>query len=220
MNRIRLTILLFVITSTGFSQSKIPCDASLWSHVYHDYRLKVIEQCKTVTGIVESKKREKDGDWHIRLTLDAGQENLLNEKNISEQKGCLVIEVICACEVTQSDAIGSCEGFLNNVRVPEGGEHISVTGSYVFDSQHGWNEIHPITEIVVLGTTTEIKTVPVKSSYTQPSGVAYLCSGSSEVYHINPNCEGLTRCKHQIIKTTIDSAVNYYHRRLCKICGN
>jgi hypothetical protein len=151
MKRILSSVVFILgLASFAYSQTNTPCDASLWQHVYHDYRLKVIEQCKTVTGVVFSRKKEKDGDWHIRLQLDGGQENLLNEKNISEQKGCLVIEIICACEVTQSDAIGSCENYFNNVKVPLVGEHILVTGSYVFDSQHGWNEIHPITSIALL----------------------------------------------------------------------
>jgi hypothetical protein len=222
INRIRLSVLFILFSGIGFSQSNIPCDATLWQHIYHDYRLKVIEQCKTVTGVVESKKKEKDGDWHIRLRLDAGQENLLNEKNMSGQHGCLVIEVICACEVSQSDAIGSCENYINNVKVPEIGEHVSVTGSYVLDADHGWNEIHPITKILILGATEErhqSTTTAQPINNVQSGNAAYMCSGSSEVYHTNPNCTGLARCLHNVIKTSTDSAVVYYHRRLCKICG-
>jgi len=218
-----LSIILF--GNNAHAQTPIPCNSTLWQHVYHSYRLKVIEECKTVTGIVEAKKREKDGDWHIRLRLDDGQEGLLNEKNISEQHGCLVIEIICACEVTQTDAIGSCQGFLNNVKVPEVGEHVSVTGSYVNDGQHGWNEIHPITSIVALdgsagiSSSREVKTQPAPSNYANNGKYVYLCSGSSQVYHLDPNCSGLKRCQYQIIRTTVDSAEGYYHRRACKECG-
>ncbi len=222
MRRVKLSILLILFAVPGFSQTNTPCDASLWQHVYHDYRLHIIEKCKNVTGVVEFKRREKDGDWHIRLQLDSGQYGLLNEKNISEQHGCLVIELICACEVSQTDAVGSCEGFVNDVRVPEVGEHIRVTGSYVYDSQHGWNEIHPITKIVVLGAATtapEVKIQTAPSKVVFSNNEAYMCSGKSEVYHTNPNCSGLSKCNHSIIKSTADSAVNYYHRRLCKICG-
>jgi len=148
--RVNLFLLFLFLTGPTITWISGQCDSSLWVHVYHNYRLKVIQECKTVTGVVDSKRREKDGDYHIRLRLDSGQENLLNDKNISEQHGCLVIEIICSCEVTQSDAISSCEGFVNNLKVPEIGDHIRVTGSYVYDTQHGWNEIHPITKIVVL----------------------------------------------------------------------
>ena len=59
----------------------IPCDASLWQHVYHSYRLEVKEECKVVTGTIDFLRKEADGDYHIRLKLDSGQNNLLNEKN-------------------------------------------------------------------------------------------------------------------------------------------
>jgi len=95
-------------------------------------------------------KREKDGDYHIRVQLDSGQENLINEKNILVQHGCLVVEIICGCEVSQSDAIETCQGYLNNVIVPKIGQHGYFTGSYVYDSEHGWNEIHPVTKIVLI----------------------------------------------------------------------
>ncbi len=202
------------------AQSTIPCDTSLWQHVYHKYRLEVKEECKTVSGVVLAKKIEADGDYHIRLKLDPGQGQLLNEKNISVQDSCLVIEAVCAHEVTQTDAISACENYVNNVRIPEVGEHIRVTGSYVLDTQHGWLEIHPITAIIVLGKVDVSPAIKTRSANTSSlTQVAYICSGSSQVYHINSGCSGLSHCTHAIIKTTQDSAISYYHRRLCKICG-
>ena len=132
------------------STKEIPCDDTLWNHVYHKNRLKVIEQCKIVRGIIIKEKNEKDGDLHILLKLDSGQENLLNDMNINQQKGCLVIEPICEHDVTQQDAIEACEGYVNKVYIPKKGEHVEVTGSYVNDTQHGWNEIHPITKITII----------------------------------------------------------------------
>jgi len=128
----------------------IPCDASLWEHVYHSYRLEVREECKVVTGTIELLRKEADGDYHIRLKLDSEQNNLLNEKNYDEQKGCLVLEPVCANKVTQKDAIKSCEDFVNSVYIPHIGEHVKVTGSYVLDKEHGWMEIHPVTKIEVM----------------------------------------------------------------------
>lgn len=117
-----------------------------YSHIYHSKRLKLIQENKTVTGTVEHIIQEKDGDYHIRLKLDSCQ-NLLNQKNIDRQHGCLVLEIICACEVTQVDAIDACRGFINNVVAPKVGQHITVTGSYVLDQEHGWNELHPVTAL-------------------------------------------------------------------------
>jgi hypothetical protein len=126
-----------------------PRDSSLWAHIYHDERLKVLKSRITATGVIERVRKEKDGDDHILLHLDAGQENLLNEKNIREQHGDLVVEPICVNKVKQEDAIVPCSGYLNNVVLPDVGDTVSVTGTYVLDMEHGWNEIHPVTEIVV-----------------------------------------------------------------------
>ena len=136
--------------SSDTHKNEIACDDTLWNHVYHKYRLTIIEQCKTVRGVIVKEKNEKDGDIHILLRLDAGQDNLLNDMNIKQQKGCLVIEPICEHDVTQRDAIGACEGYVNKVYIPHVGEHVEVTGSYVNDTQHGWNEIHPITKITII----------------------------------------------------------------------
>ena len=100
-----------------------------------------------MTGTIELLRKEADGDYHILLKLDTGQNNLLNEKNYEEQKGCLVLEPVCVNKVTQKDAIKSCEDFVNKVYIPHTGEHVKVTGSYVLDKEHGWMEIHPVTKI-------------------------------------------------------------------------
>src|SRR2546421_3667832 len=133
------------------------CDESLWQHVYTgdprkftkpEDRLHVIERCKAVTGTIFSIKPEKDGDFHIRLTLDPGEEGLLNAKNTSGQLGKLVIEPVCESHVTQRDTLqeGVCTGFSQNLH-PLVGQHVVVIGAYVTDMEHGWNEIHPVTSI-------------------------------------------------------------------------
>jgi hypothetical protein len=161
VNRV-LTILIFlVIISIPIylilkNSNKPPpvtntnCDSRLWEHVYHKYRLDVIEECKTVSGTIERIKPEDDGDLHIQLKLDAGQENLLNDKNYQVQHGNLIIEPICVERVTQADARGPCSDYINNVKIPRIGEHVKVTGSYVNDKEHGWNEIHPVTAIEII----------------------------------------------------------------------
>lgn len=139
-------------TSRDTAKDQVPlsnCDSKLWEHVYHKYRLKVIEECKTVTGTIEKIRKENDGDLHILLKLDDGQENLLNDGNIAKQHGDLVLEPICVNKVTQEDAIEPCLSYVNNVNIPSVGDRVNVTGSYVFDSEHGWNEIHPVTSIEI-----------------------------------------------------------------------
>jgi hypothetical protein len=125
------------------------CDQSLWNHIYNPQRLQVVDPCKTVSGIIESKRAEADGDYHIRLKLDPQYANLVNQANVKGQFGDLVVEPICMNRVTQLDAISACRDFRQNIDVPVVGTHVQVTGSYVLDKEHGkWAEIHPVTSII------------------------------------------------------------------------
>jgi hypothetical protein len=125
------------------------CDASLWQHVYHPQRLKVVEKCIAVTGTIHHVKREADGDDHIQLKLDPEFAALLNDKNTQVQAGCLVVEPVCQGPVTQADAQAACRDFHSPVEVFAKGKHVRILGSYVLDSEanHGWMEIHPVTAI-------------------------------------------------------------------------
>jgi hypothetical protein len=135
-------------SSPSPSPSAAPsCDASLWGHVYHPDRLKVVEQCKTVSGTVEAVRFEPDGDTHIRLRTDA---SLVNAANVQYQHVDLVLEEICQGPVTQADAVQACQG-APHVLVPAVGDEVAVTGSYVLDQVHGWMEIHPVTSLTVTG---------------------------------------------------------------------
>jgi hypothetical protein len=101
-----------------------------------------------VTGVIESKRVEKDGDYHIRVKLDPPFSNLINSANIKNQFGDLVVEPICVNKVTQADAISACQNFRQNISIPPIGSHVNITGSYVLDREHGnWAEIHPVTSI-------------------------------------------------------------------------
>jgi hypothetical protein len=132
-------------TTTSISNG---CDQSLWDHVYNPSRLHVVDSCKTVTGIIESVRKEADGDFHIRLKLDSQFSNLINSANIKGQYGDMVVEPICVNRVTQADAISSCQNFRQNIVIPPVGNHVEITGSYVLDKEHGgWAEIHPVTSI-------------------------------------------------------------------------
>ncbi len=99
---------------------------------------------------MKSVRDEKDGDVHIQLSVDGQYKNMLNDKNYSGQDACLVVELICAKKVTQPDAIEPCSGYYNNVVEPHVGDNITVTGSYVLDKQHGWNEIHPVSSLSII----------------------------------------------------------------------
>ncbi len=130
--------------------SIINCDTSMWKYVYNRERLTVIEKCKTVTGIIEESHADDDGDQHMLLKLDKGQENLLTKRNHAKKQGYLVIEAVCANKTILKKVGSTCQGYINHIQIPTIGKHVKVTGSLVIDSHNGWAEIHPITHIEIL----------------------------------------------------------------------
>jgi hypothetical protein len=97
--------------------------------VYHPERLKVKSRCRVAIGTVEKVKSEVyDGDLHLELLLDRGQEGLLSSGN-ARVDGTLIVEII--------------PWDRSRVLVPEVGQRIEVVGPWVDDTAHGWNEIHP-----------------------------------------------------------------------------
>jgi hypothetical protein len=97
--------------------------------VYHPQRLKVKSRCRIAVGTVEKVKPELyDGDIHIELRLDRGQDGLLSGGN-ARVGGTLIVEIIPWDRA--------------RVLVPAEGERIEVVGPWVDDTAHGWNEIHP-----------------------------------------------------------------------------
>src|SRR5579862_45031 len=121
--------------------------------VYHPDRLEVRRACVTVTGIVRSVRREDDGDVDFDLALDASYRSRLTPANAAEQHGWLVVEIVPADEpgctpgrpprpATGSYDYGICTG--SDETPPPVGAHVSVTGPYVLDEDHGgWAEVHP-----------------------------------------------------------------------------
>lgn len=144
-----------MISATGES-----CNVGLWKHVYHGTfaqgkdRLSVIEPCKTITGTIMHAASEDDGDLHIRVKLDPPFESMLNAKNKSGQHGHFVVEPMCVGKVKQRDTLAekACTGFsqtLYDAKTMKG-RHVEITGAYVTDMEHGWNEIHPVTSIKIV----------------------------------------------------------------------
>ncbi len=122
---------------------------STQSHIYSPDRLVVYKDCQTISGIVDRVIVEADGDYHLRLGLDTQYQNLTNSVNNSDQYGDLVLEIVCAITVTQTDAIDACQNYVNHVTVPQEGQHITATGPYVLDTDHGWTEIHPVYSLTI-----------------------------------------------------------------------
>jgi hypothetical protein len=129
--------------------------------VYLSGRLRQLDRCRTVSGTVDCLKLEPDGDYHVRLRLDAPYVGLLRPANrlqtCSGQPGAhLVVEIIpqhpqgVAFRSNNADAGGFIDPAL-----PSPGAHITVTGPYVIDTNslhrilyqgqaaENWAEIHP-----------------------------------------------------------------------------
>ncbi len=144
--------------------------ASINSHVYHPSRLKLLNSCITASGIVDTKRNEDDGDIHIGLALDPVYANLTNSGN-DQQNGDLVVEIICVNPPTQADAIPLCQNYTNQIPIPDLGEHITVTGPYVLDTNHyNWAEIHPVYSLVQPSLTTGVSITGYVLNIFYPNG--------------------------------------------------
>ncbi len=93
---------------------------------------------------------EADGESHVRLALDSQYSNLTNSANDQYQYGDLVVEIICALPITQSDAVSACQNYTNTITIPTVNDHITITGPYVLDREHyNWAEIHPVYSLTI-----------------------------------------------------------------------
>ncbi len=123
------------------SEPACPLTQETWSHVWSPYRLKILQQCQTVTGtLVEAPYTEIDGDEHVIVRLDDQYTNLLNNKN----NGTLIVEPICQKQPLEPIAALACGDYRQSIYIPAVGEHVKITGDVVLDLDHGWVEIHPV----------------------------------------------------------------------------
>jgi hypothetical protein len=136
---------------SGSAASVTTCDAALWDRIYAPYRLvNQTDGCRTVTGVVRSTENVTDGDAHFLVELDAPFKAMLNDGNRKDAHGELVIEIICIHPTSKPDAAASCRGYHNRVLIPAVGDRIQATGTHVFDKNHGWMELHPVSHLSVL----------------------------------------------------------------------
>ncbi len=150
---VAVSVLVVVGMSYYYSSHNTPPCAdpdSISGHVYNPSRLDIIRSCVIASGFVDNVLKEADGDYHIRLALDSQHSNLTNSANDQRQYGDLVVEIICALPITQSDAMSACQNYTNNITIPSIDDHITVTGPYVLDTAHyNWAEIHPVYTLTI-----------------------------------------------------------------------
>ena len=134
----------------GSDHSQCTDPDSISSHVYNSYRLTIVKSCIIASGVVDNVLQEADGDYHIRLALDSQYSNFTNSANDQYQYSDLVVEIVCALPITQSDAVSACQNYTNNITIPSINDHITVTGPYVLDTAHNnWAEIHPVYTLTI-----------------------------------------------------------------------
>lgn len=118
--------------------------------MYNPARLQVINKCKIVTGVIAESNADEDGDQHMLLKLDNGQDELLTKRNFKKKQGDMVIETVCANKPTLKKVGHACDGYINKIQISQLGQHVKVTGSLVIDGHNGWAKIHPITRIEII----------------------------------------------------------------------
>lgn len=152
MRRALLAVVCTAVASVSMLAVPVAADAAQGcrdgdplENVRDPGRLRVLRHCVTATGTVRFAQRENDDDIHISLALDRKDRYLLNEGNRRKHDGTLVVEIVPAdqpgCRKGEHVRFGRCTGA--HVRTPRSGERIRVTGPWVLDRPHGWNEIHP-----------------------------------------------------------------------------
>lgn len=144
--------LFSIFCSAAFCQ--LACNKDITAHLYKPERLTGEKKCTTIKGMVREVKELPDGGYRVLIKLDPGQPTaMLNDKNISLQKGCMVVEIICAHRpITNPEAVKSCGSYENKIKVPALNDHLQITGTLVTDSDadHGWAALYPVSEILEL----------------------------------------------------------------------
>jgi hypothetical protein len=116
-------------------------------YVYDPRRLQVVQACIRVSGIVDALEMETDGDTVIHLHLDPQFQNLLRPANLTDERGDLVVELICMSQPVQPNAMVLCDGDPDPYAgpIPSSGAHVWMEGRYVLDLHHGGHsELHPL----------------------------------------------------------------------------
>ena len=133
------------------------CNGSLWKFIPTPSRLRIVNPCISITGIVDViRLHPPDGDTNLGIKLDSQYKNLLTKANFSNKliHGNMWIEMICQHKNISDNPIkkGGCKGYDGpHFIVPKKGQHVNVTGSYVIDIREGGHaEIHPVSSIKVI----------------------------------------------------------------------
>ncbi len=99
----------------------------------------LIKVCQRATGVIAKiRPIEQDGDLHILFKLDPTYVGLKNDVNNSgSPHGNLIVEFM------PRDG-----GHLPR---PKRGDRVTLVGAWITDTEHGWNELHPVWREILNG---------------------------------------------------------------------
>jgi Protein of unknown function (DUF3761) len=91
--------------------------------------------------------------------------------------------------------VSACAGYKNSMSIPPVGTHVSVTGPWVLDLDHGWLEIHPVSSFGLVAAPTPVPqatpppvvvapAAPVADPYAalRAQGVSAICNDGTKSY--------------------------------------
>lgn len=107
-----------------------------------------------VRGTVADVRPEEDGDHHVNVRPVRSDKRLLARANRTVQHGALVTEIMPG----------------QHLPVPSIGERVAVFGTWVRDTEHGWNEIHPMWAIRYFDRGYTRRALPPRNPRYKPSG--------------------------------------------------
>jgi len=119
--------------------------------VHSPDRLKVLDACKHAEGTVVNVASKDDGDFHVWFRPDPGYASLLNAQNHFQAQPAMLAEITPDCDLATNppDAQSAARCPKSRLSIPSPGDHIAIDGPWVLDTDHGWNEIHPVDSIQI-----------------------------------------------------------------------
>jgi len=140
-------------TTAATPSAGAPCHAGTpEAGVYQPDRLKVLEPCAHAEGVVVAVVHEPDGDYHVWVDIESGYQRLLNSENHFQGRAALLAEITPDCPLTTNppNAAAAARCPESKLTIPKPDEHIAIDGPWVLDTNHGWNEIHPVDTLTIL----------------------------------------------------------------------
>lgn len=120
--------------------------------VYQPDRLEVLEACAHAEGVVVAVIPEPDGDYHVWIDVEPPYRRLLNPENHFQGRPSLLAEITPECPLNtnppNAGAAARCP--VSKLTIPKRGDRIAIDGPWVLDTNHGWNEIHPVDTLRIL----------------------------------------------------------------------